>query len=381
LFILFFIVVLAIYIALNFYLGKKIYKFLLYLFPGVNKKIFWIVYALVSLPMVLSFVISNTSDSVIFVIFRFISNYSMGLYFYLLLFFVLIDLGLLIYKLLVKLKVIKKPLSARSIFTSSCTALVIAVILFSYSAINALTIYEITYDINIDKTSPIKNLKIALISDLHLGYIHGEGYVKKIVDIINSNEPDIVVIAGDIFDGNYYALDNPDQAAKHFSKLKSKYGTFACLGNHDSGGTIDKMIEFLEKSQIKLLNDEYVSNDDFTLIGRRDSTPIGTTTDPRELISYEDIDKNLPIIVIDHKPSAYEEYPDFVDLILSGHTHRGQMFPLNYVTALVHIKDYGYFRQTDKSPQMIVSSGVGTWGPPLRSGSNNEIVYVEIEFR
>ena len=138
-------------------------------------------------------------------------------------------------------------------------------------------------------------------------------------------------------------------------------------------------IDFLEQSDIHLLLDETKAIDNaFLLSGRRDSSPIGNQGERRQALQLQRSD--LPSMVIDHQSSNIREYGSETDLILSGHTHRGQLFPFHWITTAVYDVDYGYYRKDEHSPQVIVSSGIGTWGPPLRTSSNNEIVLVHIDF-
>ena len=142
------------------------------------------------------------------------------------------------------------------------------------------------------------------------------------------------------------------------------------------------MITFLERSNIKLLNDEYeIIDERLVLLGRVDPSPIGgfdelKRKDVTEIIAS--LDANMPIVVMDHTPSNIEQYGEEVDLVLAGHTHRGQIFPGNLITNAVFEVDYGHYQKDAASPHVIVTSGVGTWGMPMRVGSNNEIVSINL---
>ncbi len=123
---------------------------------------------------------------------------------------------------------------------------------------------------------------------------------------------------------------------------------------------------------------EVIVDERFIVAGRRDSAPIGYSGELREELDIPVSD--LPVIVMDHQPSNIDEYGSEVDLIVSGHTHRGQMFPFNYATDLLFDVDYGYYRESDDSPQVIVTSGAGSWGPPMRVYSRSEIVQIDFYF-
>ncbi len=195
-------------------------------------------------------------------------------------------------------------------------------------------------------------------------------------------EPDIVCIAGDIFNGNIYALHNPSGTLDLLKSINAKYGVYACLGNHDGGKTFREITRFLEEGNIKLLNDEHVTIDNrLVLAGRVDSSPIGGF-DGLKRKNFADIktsiNTDLPVIVMDHNPLNMGQYGNEIDLILSGHTHRGQIFPANLVTRVMYTIDYGRYQKDEDSPNVIVTSGVGTWGMPMRIGSNNEIVVISL---
>ena len=234
------------------------------------------------------------------------------------------------------------------------------------------------------KTLSEGELKIVLISDLHLGSIRSEKLLHDIVHGINNLKPDIVCMAGDIFNDNYNLIRNPDRAEELFRSIKATYGVYAVLGNHDGGKTLDEMIGFLERSNVKLLNDEYVVIDErLVLVGRLDPSPIGgygelsRKKDISEILTSLDI--NMPIIVMDHTPSNTQQYGREIDLVLSGHTHKGQLFPFNFITNAIFTVDYGHYQRDADSPHFIVTSGVSTWGPPMRVGTNNEIVSILLQ--
>jgi predicted MPP superfamily phosphohydrolase len=142
------------------------------------------------------------------------------------------------------------------------------------------------------------------------------------------------------------------------------------------------MMGFLEQSNIKLLNDEHVVIDGrLILVGRLDSSPIGGTGELRRKDFSEvmaQIDANLPVVVMDHNPANINQYDGDADLILSGHTHRGQLFPGSIITGLLFTADYGHYQKDPASPHLVVTQGVGTWLMPMRVGTNSEIVSIAL---
>lgn len=253
-----------------------------------------------------------------------------------------------------------------------CMALIAG--LSGYGMLHAGNIRTVRYSITLDRqTEPVK---IALISDLHMGFIIGEQHLQKVADSINQMEPDVVCIAGDLFDGDMTALSDPEAIQAVFHSIRAPI--YACLGNHDAGDTYEQMLTFLSGASIRVLLDETVAEERLLLVGRRDSSPIGRHMGSRAQTVEIPAGNTLPVVVLDHQPGNIAEYSDDVDLILCGHTHRGQLFPGNLVTRLIYVVDYGYYRATETSPQVIVTSGVGTWGPVLRVGSDCEVVEITI---
>ena len=268
-----------------------------------------------------------------------------------------------------------------------------------YGMINAGNIQTTKYDISIDKkVGNLDSLNVVLIADLHLGYNIGCRHMEKMVAKINAQNPDLVVVAGDIFDNEYEALENPDRLAAILRGIQSKYGVYACYGNHDiqekilAGFTFGgkekkessvKMDKFLEKAGITLLRDEYTLIDNsFYLYGRPDYERPGRGIDerksPQEITA--DMDLSLPVLVIDHEPRELQELADAgVDADLCGHTHDGQLFPGNLTIKLMWENACGYLKKDNM--HSIVTSGVGLFGPNMRVGTKSEICDIMIHFK
>jgi len=253
-----------------------------------------------------------------------------------------------------------------------------------YGKYNATRIRHVSYDIQLKKPVVADGIKVVLIADLHFGYSTAEKDLPRIIKGINDLEPDLVCIAGDIFNDDIKLMRSPETAVDLLKCIKATYGVYACLGNHDGGRTFPEVLDFLGKSNIMLLNDKLIVIDErFALVGRLDSSPIGgfgglKRTDITNVMASASIDQGLPVIVIDHSPSHLEEYGHEFDLLLFGHTHRGQFFPMNLITKSIFTVDYGHYQKDPLSPHAIVTSGVSTWGTPIRIGTSNEIVSITI---
>jgi len=269
-----------------------------------------------------------------------------------------------------------------------------------YGIINARIIHTTNYEITVDKKlDNADSLRIVLVADLHMGYNIRQDHIKQMVNKINAENPDIVAIAGDIFDNDYDSLDNPEALIDILRNIKSKYGVYACYGNHDiaekivGGFTFNfnlfekkqsdiRMDAFLEKANIKLLMDQAVLIDNrFYLYGRPDILKPGRGIDvrktPEEIV--EGLDKTKPIIVIEHEPVQLDKLANAgVDVDLCGHTHDGQLFPLNLTCRLIWENSYGYLKKGNM--HNIVTSGVGLYGPFMRVGTIAEICSIKVHF-
>ncbi|PYG87855.1 hypothetical protein LY28_01875 [Ruminiclostridium sufflavum DSM 19573] len=367
-------VMISFYGSANFYIGRRIFQCLRFLFPHINVTIFTGIYIAVALSLIIGYL---PLPSGIKGIMGRAGAYWMGIFIYLLMLFLMADLIIFLAGIV---RAVPNPTLQGIRFYEGLIVLLLAACFVGYGIYNANQIKYISYDIQAKKTAYPADMKIVMISDLHLGAVNCEKRLADIVQGINNLKPDIVCIAGDIFNDDYYALSKPYEAINLLRGIKTAYGVYASLGNHDSGKTFKEMVDFLEQSDIKLLNDEYVIiNERLVLLGRVDSSPNGgfgelKRKDTKEILAS--IDTNMPVAVMDHTPANLDQYDGRIDLVLSGHTHRGQIFPFNLITNAIFTVDYGHYQKASDSPHFIVTSGAGTWGPPMRVGSDNEIVSI-----
>jgi predicted MPP superfamily phosphohydrolase len=365
---------LSFYGGTNFYIARRLFQWISLFSPQINIKLYAILYLFAALSMIIGFF---PILSVIKSIINWIGLHWIGVFVYLLLLFLAADMVILLGKIT---KIIPTPAPQNIRFITGLVVVLITAVLVIYGKYNTNQLQYVSYDIQTKKTALPGELKIVLISDLHLGTGNSERNLSDIVKGINNLEPDIVCIAGDIFNDNYSAIRKPDVAGNLFRSIASKYGVYACLGNHDGGKTFNEMVNFLEQSNVRLLNDEYkIIDDRLVLIGRVDQRPIGGFGGlQRKGIAdiLTSIDANMPIVVMDHDPSNIKYYDNNVDLLLFGHTHKGQIFPGNLITNAIYVADYGHYQKDTNSPHIVVTSGVSTWGPPMRIGTNNEIATI-----
>ncbi len=224
----------------------------------------------------------------------------------------------------------------------------------------------------------LTTLRVAMVSDIHLGQGYGRKMLSRIVNTINEHHPDMVVLVGDIFDGNPEPVIKKDMGAE-FTRLQARYGVYFVNGNHerhsDDRGTI--AVDYLASRGINpLLDTVALIDSSFYLTGRFDRSSRTRKTIPELLL---DIDRRLPVILLDHQPYNLEEAEQAgIDLQLSAHTHHGQMFPLNFITGRIYEQDWG-FLQKGKT-KFYISCGAGTWGPPVRTVGYSEVVIIDLTF-
>ena len=232
---------------------------------------------------------------------------------------------------------------------------------------------RVPLDIKIDK--PLKPIKVVGISDLHLGYTIGKSEVGKWVDMINAEKPDVVLIAGDIVDSNIVPVEQ-EKMYEELSRLNARFGVYACLGNHDYFADAEKSESFIQKAGIRLLKDEaLLVNDEFYIVGRDDRSNDINRKSVSELV--KDLDSSKPILLLDHQPYHLERTEAAgIDFQLSGHTHRGQVFPISWVTDAIYEKSWGYLQKG--KTHIYVSSGIGLWGGKFRIGTQSEYLVMEM---
>lgn len=391
--------IIPVYILINCYLLHRIHKWLTACSGFFRSRWFVIpyiaVYTLLALSLLLAFLLPSSGLQV-FV--KRVSNYWLGTFLYVLLFVAAADVLRLILKRIPG-KLHSFFFSRRGYVTVGILLTVLVAFCSIWGSINAGIIRTTSYQVSLDKSCNGRDdLKIALIADLHLGYSVGNSQMERMVKKVNAMEPDIVLVAGDIFDNEYEAVQNPDRIAETLSGLQSVYGTYGVFGNHDvterllGGFSVSspkeevrdpRFQEFADKAGIRILDDEVVCIDDaFYIVGRMDASKPGDGTSQR--LSPEAVlsglDPSKPIIVLEHQPRQLSQLAqNGADLQLSGHTHDGQTFPGNLVIRLFWENPCGYLQKD--SLHSIVTSGVGVWGPAMRLGTKSEVCQITVHFQ
>lgn len=231
------------------------------------------------------------------------------------------------------------------------------------------------------KVDSLAALRVAVASDIHLGTIVGSERLGRIVDTINSLKPDLILFPGDIVDEDLapVILQNLGETLR---SLKANYGVFAITGNHEYIGGVEEACKYLEEHNIRVLRDESVTiAGGITLVGREDRSInqfAGKRRRPLSGLIAGRSDSSV-VILMDHQPFGLSEaVKQEVDLQLSGHTHHGQIWPFQLITRAIYEVSWGY--KKNGKTQFYVSSGAGTWGPPVRLGNTPEIIDLRINF-
>ncbi len=248
-------------------------------------------------------------------------------------------------------------------------------VLTTFGLFNAFTPRVKEYEVRIKDLPPAwEGKKVVHISDVHLGPVYRERFFSRVIDRINRLEPEAVFITGDLFDGmeaDFSWLNHP------FAKLKTKKGVFYSFGNHDLYLGFDRVHELLKDGQVTILDDKLEIVDGLQIIGVNYSFN-------QDFNLYEAIFQQVgysekkPSLLLYHEPKNTQfAVKAGIDLQLSGHTHRGQLFPFNFLARMAY-KGYGYGLFQINGFSLVVNSGLGTWGPPLRTINRSEIVQITL---
>ncbi|CEA14949.1 MAG: metallophosphoesterase [Fermentimonas sp.] len=261
------------------------------------------------------------------------------------------------------------------IFTNNTTTslIVLGVVSLILAYGNLLYHNKKRQHINIESDKISEPVKIVGISDLHIGYTISAKEVDKWVELINSEKPDIVIIAGDIIDNHLRPLIN-DSTESVLKKITSNMGVYACTGNHDMMFAINEDPDFYDRAGITLLRDRHINLNGITIIGRDDHSNRG-----RKKLNdiMEQVDRSSFTILLDHQPLKLEEaMENSINFQFSGHTHRGQIFPISLIADKIFEVSHGYLRKSNT--HYFVTTGIGIWGGKFRIGTRSEYLVIEL---
>lgn len=281
-----------------------------------------------------------------------------------------------------------RPHKAWSIaYRSGAAAAAVTAAVAGYAYVNMHQVRITRYTVSAQKDIRPEGYRIVFVSDLHFGTTMDIGKLREYCGQMEAEKPDLVVLGGDIVDEATPAQDARD-AFEALAQIDSMYGTYYVYGNHDKGRysrtcdfTIEELAALIEESGVHILEDDTVLlNEELSISGRRDRSD--AAADQISRASAQALLENIPQesfhIAADHQPRDMEENARAgFDLMLSGHTHAGQMWPVGLITTLFDKGTLNYGQKTYGGMELIVSSGIAGWGYPLRTGKHSEFVVVQ----
>lgn len=356
----------------NVYIGWHLSVLLQAWLPGMNTTAYWTVFLVISFSYMIGRVPLPQALRPVGRLFKVIGSYYLACMEFAVIMLPLTDL---LYGVLALAGV---GLSA-FVTEAGTTLLVLLAIFLIWGSRNAWSTVVRTHRLKVEKSIGTSvPLTVAVASDLHLGNIVGNRHLRRMVREMNAMNPDIILLAGDVLDDSIepFLRNGMEQQLK---QLKARYGVYAVLGNHEYyGGSIAQYTEVMRSVGIQVLQDEVVETSGVFVVGRKDKTAEhmeGGRLSVETLL--HGVDRSKPILMMDHQPTGFGIASEAgVDVLLSGHTHRGQIAPNHWITRRLFELDWGYLLKNKL--HVIVSSGYGTWGPPIRLASRSELIKLEL---
>lgn len=254
--------------------------------------------------------------------------------------------------------------------------------LMVYGRYHATDIKVRTYNFTLPKKqSELTHLKVAFLSDLHFTSILNTQLSRKISGLIAEHKPDLVLLGGDVIDDRVEVLRR-HRVDVALQNINAPMGVFTCVGNHEYIADAMRAENYLNENGIAVIRDTVSILEGKLNIIARDDYSVGffvpgKRKELKEIVTMAD--PNLPTILLDHQPRNLEQARAAgIDLQLSGHTHDGQFFPGNLIVKKVYELASGYLKKGNT--HYIISSGIGTWGPPIRLGTDSEFIVININF-
>jgi len=377
---LFFIIFFAVYSAVNFYIFIRGWQAISHI--PILKPFYIIIFLLSALAYIIAKIFNSKLPALIYDILLWPGSFWFAFMLYFFLFIVLIDFSrLLNYLFSIYPSFITSNFQTAKLVTFISVILISSIIIIAgYLNTRNIKINHVEIEIP-RKASKLGELNVVLVADFHLNPVNDGNLLDKIVRKINELNADIVLIPGDIVDDRVEILKRKN-IGKELSEIKSKYGVYVSNGNHEFINGVEGADKYLREFNLNVLRDSAVLiENSFYILGREDRSKPSFTNKRRKSLGeiLKEVDRSFPVIVIDHTPLGFSEtVEENIELQLSGHTHHGQMFPLNFITNMIYEVSWGYLKK--EKTQFYVTCGVGTWGPPVRLGSDSEIVKLAIRF-
>ncbi|MBJ6360326.1 metallophosphoesterase [Paenibacillus sp. GCM10012307] len=370
------VIMLTAVLILNGYIGAHILAYLREWWPGMNQLLFWIVFGLIALSYLIGFARYPWPLRAPARLLKVIGSYYLAVMEFLILLLPVVDIIYGIMRL-------AGAGTTNYVKVAGSIVLFLLLMLMIWGSRNAWNTVIRRHLIHVDKQAGgLKQLRIAAASDLHLGNIVGKRHLKKLVREMNAMQPDLILLPGDVLDDSIEPFLR-NRLGDTIKQLKARHGVFAILGNHEYyGRSIEKYTQVMQEIGIKVLQDETVEvAGSYYVAGRKDRS--AEAMDPQGRLRSAEllagVDHARPVILLDHQPYEFDKAAEAgADLLLCGHTHRGQIAPNHLITRRLFELDWGYMRKNRL--HVFVSSGYGTWGPPIRLGSRSEILDITVTF-
>ncbi len=369
---------LTVYAAINFYIGWHITEWSAAVGLGYSPYGFWIPFALIAYGFVLGRIPLPDPLRPIGRLLKVAGS----------IYIFVMEIGLLLFLLADAVRLalwLTTGVSNGYIVVSGSVVLGLIAVLLLVGSRNAWSPVIRSHELQIDKFADggPTEWTIAVASDIHLGNLVGRKHLHRLVERMNAMEPDLILLPGDVIDDSIEPYLR-NRMGEVLGRLQAKHGVYAVLGNHEYyGGHIDRYAEEMKSLGIRVLQDEMVEIDGKLYVaGRKDKTVEASGPDGRlavrELLQAADLRK--PVVLMDHQPTQFAKAAEAgADVLLSGHTHRGQFWPNHLFTRRLFELDWGYMRKD--AMHVVVSSGFGSWGPPIRLGSRSEIIRLKLVLR
>ena len=367
----FFSLIFIFYVVLNLYVYIRIRTIL---WSKEQRIVFTLVFSLLVAAFLVAETLSHATDSPSVDLILTLGYLSLPFLLYLFLFVLLLDILKLINKVL-RIVSVESLQSHRFRIITLCVLIAVPALIVTGGRYWFSDIKINNYHVEISrKASPLRHLKIAVASDFHLKKMTDGRFLPRFAAMVNQLDADILLIPGDVLEG-----DRQDGQLSSFEfafrQIRTRYGVYASLGNHEFYGRRGRL-GFFSQSNITVLQDSVAVIDRaFTLVGRHDNhfaqrKPIA------ELI--KSAPDSLPVIVLDHRPVDLESISAAnADIVVSGHTHHGQLFPFNLITNRIYEVSWGYAKK--KNTHVFVTSGIQVWGPPVRTAGDSEIIVIDVD--
>jgi len=361
------------YIIPNIYVFFRIKD--LFISKGYKLR-FTLIYLLTAATYPFAQLFSHRDTNISLQVFSTVSGYILPFFLYLFLLVILFDLFLL-FNVLFRIvpAETRKSISFRRYALSSMILSSVAIVVAGVINLNTIRISKCQVEVP-RKNSRIEHLRVAFVADFHIQQSTRLGFVEQFVRKMKALQPDVILYGGDMVEGDK-ENETTEAIESAIKNIHAKYGSYGVVGNHEFYGG-DKQGKFFQKAGLILLCDTMVRIDSaFYLAGRYDEHFRKRKT-VNEILGGDSID--LPVILMDHRPTQLQEVSHTAaDIQFSGHTHNGQMFPINLITRSVYELSWGY--KKIRNTHFFVTSGLRLWGPPVRTTGKSEIMLVDIHFK